>query len=109
MGQILAVEVPLFRCACIQSSGQDFEEAQRACRAQVPLSLRGEYERAVNLYAANGDAGESSSHQLCAWYGESVENRSLTLFDRWFAHSELSANTLGSFLQVSAAFPTANL
>ena len=100
LAQLLAVKIPLFRCACVLSAGQDFATAQAACRAQVPLSLRGAYEAAVALAAADPDNSMgSSSQQLCDWYGGSVENSSLAIFDRWFAHSELAANTLGSFLQ----------
>ena len=64
------------------------------------MSLRGEYESSVALYAMQGTDGlVSSSQLLCQWYGESVQNRTEGIFNKWFAHSELAANTMGSFIQ----------
>jgi hypothetical protein len=91
----LTVEIPLFRCACIDSSGQDFDEAQAVCRRQVPHSLRGRYETMVALESSGG----GGSAALCRWYGETVQKTTLSLFDEWFVHSERAADALSSFLQ----------
>ena len=40
-----------------------------------------------------------NSEVICKLYGDSLQTKALSLFDNWYADSELAADNIGSFLQ----------
>ena len=95
MLRVFVVEVPLFRCTCIGSNGQDFLVAQQACQMYVPPSLKHSYQSMI----ASVEMGKINSAGVCTQYADALKTNALTIFDEWYSTSELSANAIGSFLQ----------
>jgi hypothetical protein len=93
---VVFVDIPLYRCMCVQAAGQNYASfVGEQCMSMIPSSRKAFWQK--TLFAAS-TAQESGVESMCKLYLQGIEEQTFGAFDSWTKNAELSAEFLASFL-----------
>ena len=94
LASTLFVDVPLYRCLCVQAAGQDYLPYVYAhCTSLIPSTRKAFWQ---NTLAAANSAGGGGLPSMCAAYLDGIEEQALNAFDDWARDSQQSATIIAS-------------
>ena len=95
---VVFVDIPLYRCMCVNAAGQNYESfVGEECMSMIPSSRKAFWQK--TMYAAsNANVEGNGVESMCKLYLQGIEEQTFGAFDPWTKHAELSAEYLASFL-----------
>ena len=88
------VDVPLYRCLCVNSAGTDYADyAQRYCMSLVPPSRKGFWQLTMSSVAS-----ARAMQGVCTDYSAAIEAKMYGAFDEWKRQALFSADSVASLL-----------
>ena len=94
MSMSVLVDVPLYRCLCVNAAGTDYADfVQQNCMALVPPSRKGFWQLTMSRVAS-----AQGMQSVCTDYSAAIETKMYGAFDEWKRQALFSAQSVASLL-----------